>query len=61
MTIEGSDGRIADTVIRAAKTQGVERLTLNSLQSISRRIVDEGLTYLSAMQENLEVLKLALR
>ena len=60
ITIEGSDGRIADTVIRAARTKGVERMTLNSLQSVSRKNADEGLTYLSVMKDNLEVLKLAL-
>lgn len=52
--IDGSDGTLADTV--AAET-GAEVLTLQSLQVVTDY---EGVTYLSAMRQNLENLRKAL-
>lgn len=57
LTIDGSDGSIARTVVESAKGQPAEILTLNSMQSR----LGEGDTYLSIMEENLEVLKQALQ
>ncbi|MCD8396964.1 MAG: metal ABC transporter substrate-binding protein [Lachnospiraceae bacterium] len=61
MTIESSDGKIAQTIISCTSTQEQEVLTLNSMQSTTLQDVAEGVTYLSIMEENLEVLTQALQ
>lgn len=55
LTIEGSDGRIAETVVQNA---GGDRpvLTMNAMQGT----MEDGATYLSVMQDNLGVLRQAL-
>ena len=59
MIIDGSDGSIASTVIKTAKgTQKI--LTLNSMQSVTQEDLDNGITYFSVMESNLEILKEAL-
>ena len=60
MTIESSDGKIANTIIEntAAKDQDV--LMLDSMQSTTSKNVADGATYLSVMEKNLEVLQNAL-
>jgi zinc transport system substrate-binding protein len=59
-TIEKSDQKIANTVKDNTKTKNQEILSMNSLQSITSSDVESGTTYLSAMKDNLEVLKKAL-
>ena len=59
-TIEKSDQKIANTVKDNTKTKNQEILSMNSLQSITSSDVEAGTTYLSAMRDNLEVLKKAL-
>ncbi|MCD7813372.1 MAG: metal ABC transporter substrate-binding protein [Lachnospiraceae bacterium] len=61
MKIESSDGKIAQTIISCTSTQEQEVLTLNSMQSVTLQDVEEGVTYLSIMEENLEVLTQALQ
>lgn len=56
LIIDGSDGSIARTVVEATKSKKAEILTLHSMQSA----LGEGDTYLSVMEDNLEVLKQAL-
>ena len=56
LTIEGSDGSIARTVAESTGREELEILTLNSMQGK----LEEDDTYLSIMEENLEVLKKAL-
>jgi len=60
MTIEGTDHRIAETVVAntAAKDQKV--LTMDSMQSVTAKDVEAGTTYLGIMEKNLEVLREAL-
>lgn len=60
MTIDGSDGRIAETVIQNTAEKDQKVLTLNSMQSVTARDVTGGATYLSLMESNLETLKKAL-
>ena len=60
LAIEGSDGRIADTVISSTKTKTQKRLMLDSMQSVTKGDVANGATYISIMKKNLEVLKEAL-
>ena len=57
IVIEGSDADLAEAI----KTEtGCEILTLNSMQSIQREQIKEGITYLSVMESNLAVLRQAL-
>ena len=60
LTIDGSDKRIAETIVRSKKNQDQKILTLNSMQSIAGKQAGEGVTYLSVMEENLPVLREAL-
>lgn len=61
LTIDGSDQKIAETIAETAKSESPEILTLDSLQSITGEDMEKGTTYLSVMEENLEVLKKALQ
>ena len=61
LIIEGSDGKIADTVINNTKSKNQKVLSINSMQSTTAKDVQNGVTYLSIMENNLEVLKEALR
>ena len=62
LTIEGSDTKIARTVLEASKNSKVaEILTLNSMQSVTDEQIKAGASYLSIMQSNLEILKKALK
>ena len=60
LTIDGSDKRIAETIVRSTKSRDQKILTLNSMQSIAGKQIREGVTYLSVMEENLLVLQEAL-
>lgn len=54
LTIEGSDGSVAQTV---CSQTGAEIRMLNSCQSVSVDDIAAGMTYLSIMEHNLDVLK----
>lgn len=56
LTIEGNNHKIAETIIKNTENKNQEILTLNSMQGG----ILEGDTYLSIMENNLEVLKKAL-
>ncbi len=60
LTIEGSDRRIAETIVQNTGSKDQEILTMNSLQSVSGQDASGGFTYLSAMEDNLQILKKAL-
>ena len=60
LTIEGGDKSIAETIISNCKTPDVKILTLNSMQGTTSSDVNAGITYLSVMEKNLEILKDAL-
>ena len=60
LTIEKSDDRIAQTVIENTETKDQKILELNSMQSITSDEIKDGVTYLSVMEDNLDVLKEAL-
>ena len=57
---ETSDGSIARTIRDNTATGDQEILTVNSMQGITARDVEAGVTYLSVMEENLEVFRRAL-
>ena len=60
LTIEGTNHRIAETVIQATAKKNQQVLTLDSMQGITAADVQAGATYLGIMQNNLEVLREAL-
>ena len=57
ITIEGSDNKIAQTVIQNTKAKNQTIVSLDSLQSVSKKDIEDGVTYLSVMEKNLAVLK----
>ncbi|MBO7519745.1 MAG: zinc ABC transporter substrate-binding protein [Clostridia bacterium] len=59
--IDGSDGKLADTIKQNTKDKNAKILTLNSMQSITANEVNEGTTYLKIFEDNLEVLKEAIK
>ncbi len=61
LIIDGGMEELAKTVINNTKKQKAKILTLNSLQSVSKKEIEEKATYLSLMQDNLLVLKQALQ
>ncbi len=60
MTIEGTDHRIAETIVQNTRTKDQKILTMDSMQSVTAKDVKNGTTYLAIMENNLSVLKDAL-
>ena len=60
MTIEGSDHRIAETIVQNTQAKDAKILTMDSMQATTGADVENGATYLGAMEANLEALKQAL-
>ena len=61
MKIESSNGKLANSIIENSGAKDVDVLSLNSIQSISREDMKNGVSYISLMEGNLEVLKKALQ
>ncbi len=61
VVIESSDQKIAKTVKENSKTKDQQILTMDSMQSVTAKNIADGTTYLSIMEENLAVLKDALK
>ena len=60
LTIEKSDKKIAKTVVSNTKGKNQQILEMDSLQSVTKKEIKSGRSYLSAMEKNIEVLKKAL-
>ena len=60
MILETGDDRLAQTIISNSRDKNAQVLTLDSLQAVTAQRVEEGTTYLSIMEKNLEALKTAL-
>ncbi len=60
LTIEGSDQKIAEIIRENTHGKNQQIQTVNSLQSVTAKEIQDGFTYLKAMRENYEVLKNAL-
>lgn len=60
LTIEGSDSKIAQTVIDTSKSKNVSVASIDSMQSVTAEDVLGGASYISIMEKNLETLKTAL-
>lgn len=56
-TIEFSNGKIADTIVEATNTK---KMLLNSGHNLTKEQLESGVTYLSLMEENVEILREAL-
>ncbi len=61
MTIEKSDQKIAKTIIENTQNKDQSILALDSMQSTTSADVANGMTYLSIMEGNLNILKEALQ
>lgn len=61
MTIEKSDQKIAKAIVGNTKDKNQKILALDSMQSTTSDDVKAGTTYLSVMEDDLEVLKEALQ
>lgn len=57
---ESSDKSLANTVISSTKSKEQKIITLNSMQSVTRSQIDNGVTYISIMKENINQVKTAL-
>lgn len=60
LTIEGSDRRIAETIIENTAGKDQQILSLDSMQGTTAADIDAGKTYLFIMEHNLEILSAAL-
>lgn len=60
LTIEGTQHKIAETIVQNTVDKNQSILTLDSMQSTTSADVANGTTYLSVMESNLDVLKQAL-
>ena len=61
MTIEGTDHRIAETIVQSTETKDQKILTLDSMQATTAKDVESGVSYLSIMENNLKALEEALQ
>ncbi len=61
MTIEGTDHRIAETIVRNTQAKNQQILTLDSMQSTTAKDIQNGAAYLTIMKNNLSVLTDALK
>ncbi len=60
LQIESANGSMARTVRDSTQTGDQQILTMDSMQSVTPADIKSGVTYLSVMEKNLEVLKQAL-
>ena len=60
MVIETSDQSIAKTIAQNTKRKNQSILTMDSMQSVTSSDIISGVSYLSIMESNLDVLKEAL-
>lgn len=61
MKIDGSDGKLAETIKENTQSKNQKILELDSMQSVTESDISSGTSYLSVMEKNLEVLKEALK
>lgn len=60
LKIDGSDGKIAETIVKNTDAKNQTILTFDSMQSVTAKDIQNGTDYLSVMEKNLDVLKQAL-
>lgn len=60
LTLEGTQHRIAETVVSASASKSAAILAMDSMQSVTLDDAEKGADYISIMERNLDVLKTAL-
>ena len=60
LRLDGSDGRIAEAIVRTSRGRDARVLELNAMQSVTIRDVENGASYLDIMRANLSALEAAL-
>ena len=58
--LEKSSDKIANTIVQSTNNKNSQIFVLDSMQSVNRRDMENGATYLNIMEKNLEVLQKAL-
>lgn len=61
LTIEGDIHAIAETVVANTQAKDQKIMTMNSIQSVTANDMENGVTYLGIMTDNLDVLRAALQ
>ena len=61
LTLEGTNHKIAETIVSTSKNKSAQILSMDSMQSTTSGDVKNGATYLSIMEKNLSVLTDALQ
>ena len=61
LTIEGDNHAIAETVVANTQAKDQKIMTMNSIQSVTANDMEDGVTYLGIMTDNLDVLRAALQ
>lgn len=61
LTLEGTNHKIAQTIVSTSKNKSAQILAMDSMQSTTAQDVKDGTTYLSAMEKNLSILSDALK
>ena len=61
LVLEGADPRIAETIRSSTSAKDQKILTMDSLQSVTTRDEEAGVTYLSVMESNRKILQEALQ
>ena len=61
LTIEGTDHRIAETVVENTASSDQQILSLDSMQSVTAEDVANGASYIGIMRSNLDILRQALQ
>lgn len=61
LVLENSDEKVARVVVRNTMDKNQKILVLHSMQSVGWEETEEGLSYLTLMEENLETLRTALQ
>ncbi len=60
ITLEGTNHKIAETVVSTSESKTAKILTMDSMQSVTSDDVKNGANYISIMEKNLEALKTAI-
>ena len=60
LVLESSDKKLAETVIASTTKKNAEILVIDSMQSVTKKDIEGGASYLSIMESNAEIIKKAL-
>ena len=61
LTIEGNKYKIAQTIIQNTKSKNQNIAVINSMQSITAQDIEKGISYISIMEQNIDVLSQSLK